>query len=112
MQFGFRENLPTLWALVTAGRPQKDPPERHGGCSHAKLRTWAGVELPIEDLRHDTVGKPNQVVVGGGAIKRRDARHDVHCTSSIRIARAASTHHSQPDFGQSGCATLTNGGAT
>jgi len=47
------------------------------------------VELPVEDLPHDAAGQPDQVVVGGGTVERRDARHDVNCTSPIRIARAA-----------------------
>jgi hypothetical protein len=50
--------------------------------------TWAGMEFPVEDFRHDTVWKPNEVVVRGGPIERRNAGHDGHCTSPIHIARA------------------------
>jgi len=55
---------------------------------------------PSRIFRYDTAsGSPDQVVRRLRTIERRDARHDVHCTSSIRIARAASCTPFQPDCG-------------
>jgi len=99
VQFGFGEDLPTVRTFVTAGgRRRILRASRRLQPREAPDMGWRGAPRRGSPPRRRREAPPGRRMWRDDRTAGRGARG--HCTSSIRIARAASGHDSQTDAGR------------